>query len=169
MPIILLLLYPVLEIYLLVKGIEIYSFGDILLFMISTGFLGILIMTLQGRAVFSALQHSFGQNQVPGNLVLHRALVFLGGLLIMLPGVLTDLIGVALVLPGLRHLLVLYLRVKITKGLSNGSVRIFSSGFGAFARGPQTGATGGGFSAPKERDAQVIEVDVLESSSSRIE
>lgn len=165
MPVLLFLLFPVAEIYVFIKTCQMYSFADAFMMLFSAGVLGILIMYMQGRSVIMAVQKSFARGEVPGSSVMHSGLVFLGGFFLFVPGFLSDVIGICLILPGVRHLIVLYMRVMMAKGLARGSFKVFSTfgnGFGA----------AGGFSArqnPVERDAQVVDVEALETSSQRIE
>jgi UPF0716 protein FxsA len=164
MPALLILLFPVAEIYFLIKLVELYSFVDVLLMMLATGVLGVFIMILQGRSVVLDVQKSFARGEVPGNMILHRGLIFIGGFLLFLPGVMTDVFAICLILPGIRHLLALYARVMLVRGLARGSIRFFSG------VGTQGGARGfSSSSARTERDAQVIDVEALETSSRTIE
>ena len=165
MPLLLFLVFPVAEIFLFVRLCQIYSFMDVMLMVITSGFLGLLIMYLQSKSVVMAVQKSFARGEVPGPSVLHSALVFLGGFFLFLPGFISDVIGILLILPGFRHLFVLYLRVILAKNLASGSIKVFSNFAGGF------GAAGGfsGANGPLERDAQVVDVEVLETSSKRIE
>ncbi len=169
MPILLILIFPVAELYVFIKMCQLYSFMDVMLMMFSSGVLGLLIMFMQGRSVVMAVQKSFARGEVPGSSVMHSGLVFLGGFFLFIPGFISDVIGICLILPGIRHLIVLYLRIIMARGLARGSFRVFSN----FGRG-----FGGGFGAtsgfqmgqnPSERDAQVVDVEVLETSSKRIE
>jgi UPF0716 protein FxsA len=160
MPVLLIFLFPVAEIYLLIRLGDLYGFVNVLLMMLTTGALGLGVMVLQGKSVVRDAQKSFARGQVPGNIILHRGLIFMGGFLLFLPGVMTDILGICLILPGIRHLLAVYVRVMLARGMARGSIRFFSAGGAAgFSSG----------SLRPERDAQVIDVEALETSSRTIE
>lgn len=162
----LLLLFPAIEIFLFYKFSQIYSFWDAVLWVILVAFLGILIIKLQGKSTLLLLQKDLAQGKIPATQVMHRSFVILGGILLVIPGFLTDLMGLAAILPGTRHLMVAYLKNMISKGLLRG--RVFTSGFGF-----QTPDGGfqfrhmGGFPPPhgrrnEERDAQVVDIEPIE-------
>lgn len=159
---ILLLLYPFLEIYLLIRFAQIFSFWDVLFFVISTAGLGFLIMSMFGKALLMEAQRSFSGGRIPDRKVLHRVLIFFGGVLIFLPGVLSDIMGLLFILPGTRHLIVLYLRWYLSRAMARGTFQFFKADGGGFSFGAGFGMNSG-FERPQERDAQVIEIEALES------
>jgi UPF0716 protein FxsA len=155
----LILALPILEVMLIYKFCEVYSFSDYLLFSFATGLLGIAIMSIQGRSTIQDIQVRLARGEIPKQRILHRGLILLGGLFLFLPGILTDVIGVLLILPGSRHILAFFLRAAVIRKIANGSFKVFTNN--SF-----------GFSSPEprhERDAEVVEVQVLESSSQTIE
>lgn len=83
-----------------------YSFWDDFLFVFGSGVLGLFLLVLLGRNTISDLQVKLRSNQVPGSIIIHRTLLMIGAFFIFLPGVATDIFGVLLILPGLRHLVI---------------------------------------------------------------
>lgn len=126
-------------------------------------------MSLFGKALLMEAQRNFSEGQVPDSKILHRVLMFLGGFLIFLPGVISDLLGVLLILPGFRHLLVIYFRIYLAKSINRGSFRFFKMGAGGFAFRGGFGGSQGASDSQLERDAKVIDVEVLESSKNKLE
>ena len=148
--------YPFLELYIVVKFIDHYSFSDFFFLTLSSGILGLIIMSLQGRATLAALQKSLAGGQFPKSEILHRALIMLGGLLIFFPGIVNDVFGIFLILPGFRHLIAIFLKLKLSSAALRGSAKIFNSGFYAYSSGSLR-------SDPSvERDATVIDVTPTE-------
>jgi UPF0716 protein FxsA len=162
----LILCYPFVEIYLLIRFAQIFSFWDVLFFIVSTGGLGILIMSMFGKALLMEAQKSFSGGRVPDGKVLHRVLIFLGGVLIFLPGVLSDLVGLLMILPGTRHLMVWYLRWYLARAMTRGTFRFFQAGSRGFSFGAGFNMRQD-FEAPQERDAEVIEIEALESQHTK--
>lgn len=155
---ILFLIYPILELYLIVKFSQNFGFFNLLFLMISTGLLGIGLMIVLGQSTFKTLQYSIIQAEVPASKILHRGLMFLGAFFLFLPGILTDVMGILLLLPGFRHLISLYFKFLIAKGIAKGSVKIF--GWGASASNNERGFV---------KEAKSIQPEVIETSHTRIE
>ena len=137
------LIFPFAEVYTYYKFIEAYSFLDAVLFTMTSGILGVIVMSSQGRAAFVGVQAELAQGKIPANMILHRAVLMLGGLLLFIPGILSDVIGLLCIMPGTRHLIVWYVKFSLLKGITKGSVRFFTSnmggftaGFGGFGQGP---------------------------------
>jgi UPF0716 protein FxsA len=82
--------------------------------------LGIVVVRRAGSRAWSALRRSAGatdvpaRNDVPGSTVL----LFLAGVLLCVPGVLTDLVGLLLLLPPVRALVALWAARSAGKRLS---------------------------------------------------
>ncbi len=160
------LLYPFAELYVFYKFIEAYSFADALFLVFLSGILGILIMKIQGKATLQSFQQNIVQGKLPTNQILHRSLVVVGGLLLLIPGIISDVLGILCILPGTRHLLVWYLKAMFAKGLLRG--RVFVHGFGRpGAGGPGFGAGGPSFGTGVERDAQVVDIEPIEITHER--
>jgi len=121
-------LLPFAEIFSWYVFIDRYSFFDALLLAFFGGGLGLLIIRTQGQNVLMTLQSSFSQGKLPETFIFHRGLILLGGFLIMLPGIITKLIGTILVLPGFRHAIILFLKWYLLGKISKGSFRFFMMG-----------------------------------------
>lgn len=66
--------------------------------------LGIVVMTTAGRNALAALQEAGDTGTLPPGKVGDSGVLFVAGILITIPGFLTDLLGVLLVVPPLRRL-----------------------------------------------------------------
>lgn len=124
----LLMLLPLAELFAWYRFIEIFSFLDAVVLVLTGGVLGALIMILQGRSAVMQAQASLIQGKVPTNAILHRGIVMFGGLLIFLPGILSKVVGFAFVMPGIRHLTVWYMKWVLAGKLAKGSLRVFMAG-----------------------------------------
>lgn len=154
------LLYPLLEVYVFYKFVQTYSFWDGILFLISSALLGLLLLSLMGQAVFLNLKDDLSAGKTPSNKVVHRGCIMLAGILFIVPGFLSDILAVLLVLPGTRHLFILYFKNKIFRGLQKGNVRFFSN---ANFRNQSFGQD-----VRTERDAQVVDVTPIEITHENI-
>lgn len=151
------LLYPFFEFTAWWYLIDRFGFGDAVLWCLLSAFVGILILKLQGGGIAQELS----SGGAPSLRVVHRFLILLGAGLLILPGVLTDVAGVLLILPGLRHLLVWVLMAKLVTMIHKGSgmfgTFVFSKGFGA--------SPGAGVAQSSERDVSPIQVSGTRISS----
>ncbi len=95
---------PIAELFLLVRiGAEIGILPTIGL-VVGTGLLGSAMARSQGVRVVREAQAALSRGEMPTASILEGILVFVAGLLLITPGVLTDLLGFALLVPKLRGL-----------------------------------------------------------------
>ena len=91
-----------------------------LLFIVLTSVLGILIAKKRGTKSVQAVQKSLQQGQPPGIAMIETFMVFIGGVLLVLPGFITDIIGLFFVLGITRNLfkpvIFYYLRKRMKSG-----------------------------------------------------
>lgn len=98
----LLLAWPVAEVYVAIKIAEAIGVLAMLLLLIAGWPVGMWALRSQGKAAWRRLGDAIATGKPPGREVLNGALVLLGGLLMMVPGFITDGIGVLLLLPPSR-------------------------------------------------------------------
>ncbi|ALS26901.1 exlusion protein FxsA [Paenibacillus sp. 32O-W] len=96
------------------------TFGFILL----TGVLGAWLAQAEGRKVWREAQLQMQQGIIPGRAMLDGLCVALGGLLLMLPGFLSDLLGIALLFPATRPLFRNAMLRWLEKRMRDGSVTL---------------------------------------------
>ena len=110
MPLLLLLLFvgvPLLELYLLIQvGSEIGALATIGL-SILTAVLGTLLVRVQGFSVLLRVRGMLDRGEVPALEVLDGAVLLIAGIMLLLPGFITDALGFLLLIPPLRRLLIL--------------------------------------------------------------
>ncbi len=70
--------------------------------LIATGFLGAWLIRTEGRKVWRQAQRQIQAGQVPGFALLEGLCVLAGGIMLMAPGFITDIIGITLLLPFTR-------------------------------------------------------------------
>lgn len=93
------LIVLVLEIYILIKAIEIIGFIETILLLLLTAVVGIYLAISEGRIVFRNINKALSQKRVPGDDILSALCILIGGLMLLLPGILTDVVGITMVLP----------------------------------------------------------------------
>jgi UPF0716 protein FxsA len=76
-----------------------------ILIVVATGILGVVVARSQGLATLSKTRSSLEQGAIPSNEFFRGVLVIVGGLLLLTPGVITDIVGFALLIPQTRRII----------------------------------------------------------------
>ncbi|MDC0709551.1 FxsA family protein [Stigmatella sp. ncwal1] len=140
---------PFLDLYLLVGIGRHLGLLPTLALVVGMGLVGASLARREGLRVVRRWQEAMAQGRPPEEGILSGALVLLGGLLLVLPGVISDVAGLILLIPAVRRGIAARLRRSLERGMRNGSVRVTSVGWGGF-RGPGAPAEPVPRSAPRE-------------------
>lgn len=70
-----------------------------------SGVAGIVLMRIQGFGVLARIRQSGRQGRAPGKELLDAAMILIAGILFIIPGFLTDIVGLTLFLPPVRTFL----------------------------------------------------------------
>ena len=101
-----LILLPLLEIYLLVEIGGLLGGLLTVIWVIGSALLGIGVIRLQGLAALQRMQQAMGQGGLPATAMLESTVMAMGGLLLVIPGFLTDSLGLLTLIGPLRRRLV---------------------------------------------------------------
>ena len=97
---------PAAELYLLFSvGSEIGILNTVSI-IILTGVVGAYLAKSQGLSIIYRLQKELNEGKMPAEQIFHGLIVFGGGLLLLTPGFMTDILGFCMVIPGTRHLII---------------------------------------------------------------
>ncbi|MNO51315.1 phage T7 F exclusion suppressor FxsA [compost metagenome] len=121
----LIVILPIVEFWGYVEVVERLGVGKTIFLTIATSVIGGLMMQFEGRKVMADAKAQMTNGQVPGRMALDGLCVFGGGILLLLPGFVTDIIGFLLVFPLTRPMLRALLMKWIGKKLQDGSIRVF--------------------------------------------
>ena len=88
---------------------------------------GALLLRLQGFGAVNRIRNEVEAGRNPGRELAHGAMIMLAALLLLIPGFVTDIIGLLLFIPPIRDLAWQFLKRRITVRSS------FSASFGGFA------------------------------------
>jgi UPF0716 family protein affecting phage T7 exclusion len=72
---------------------------------VMTAFLGSWLVARQGRETWFRFRGEVSDGRVPAATIVHGAMILIAGALLLTPGFLTDAIGFALLIPGVREAL----------------------------------------------------------------
>lgn len=92
-----------------------------------TGVVGAYFAKDQGRRVIYNIQSELNRGTMPGNELLHGLCVLIGGVLLLTPGILTDLFGFSLLFPATRTGYIELMKGYISKNFRTGNVHVYTS------------------------------------------
>ena len=90
---VLLVAIPILEVWLLVQVGQQLGLLPTVLILLVVAIVGVLLMRHEGSRAWKALNDAFTRGKVPTGELADAALILVGGVLLVLPGFLTDIIG----------------------------------------------------------------------------
>jgi UPF0716 protein FxsA len=96
------LLVPVAELYVIYKVGDAIGIVWTFLLLAADSVLGSVLLRSQGRAVWRRFNAILAEGRVPHREVMDGVLVIFGGAFLITPGFLTDIVGLALLLPPTR-------------------------------------------------------------------
>ena len=99
------LLLPLIEIALFVVVGQAIGLWPTMLGVVLTGLAGALVLRWQGIAALREMQVRLQRGEIPARQMGDTMLIGLGGLLLLLPGYFTDIVGLLLLLPWTRTLI----------------------------------------------------------------
>ncbi|NLE65640.1 MAG: FxsA family protein [Elusimicrobia bacterium] len=91
--------FPVLEIFLLGRVSAHIGLGDTLILLVFAAFLGAYLIRVQGKITLLRVQEALAQGRTPTAEMLDGVMVFFAGVLFLIPGFLSDLLGFVLFFP----------------------------------------------------------------------
>jgi len=117
-------LIPVIELYLLIKlGATVGPFNTLLL-VILTGAAGAYLAKLQGLEAMLRVKTRLQQGETPAEEMLDALIIFIAGVVLLTPGLLTDISGLLLLLPATRRRFKIWLRQKFDQWIQRSNVHI---------------------------------------------
>ena len=149
----LMIVLPFVELALLLNVGERIGPGWTLLSVIGTGVVGAHLARREGLKTMLALQKEVQTGAMPGRLLVGGAVIFASGILLMTPGILTDVIGFLGLIPITRSLLVERVFHWIERAVADGRFVVHQGGAGAGFGGPM----GHGFPQPGRNEEVIID------------
>lgn len=112
------------ELYILIEAGRIVGLAPTLGLIITTGIAGAWLAQNQGVEILKKIQEETSRGQMPAATLIDGALVLVGGLLLLTPGLLTDALGFSFLVPVTRDLWRQGLSAWLQKQIRQGSVTI---------------------------------------------
>lgn len=98
-------LMPLIELAILVYLGTIIGALYTILIVVATGILGAILARNQGLATISKIRISIDRGIMPANELFDGVLILSGGLFLLTPGVITDIVGFAVLIPQTRGII----------------------------------------------------------------
>ncbi len=107
---------PIAEIFVLAQLSDVIGIGPTILLVIVTGIVGARMVVAQGRIVWQSFRLRLATGEIPDTEVAHGAMLIFAGAVLLTPGIITDAVGLLLLVPSIRE----FLRVRFFR-----TMRIF--------------------------------------------
>lgn len=142
---ILFIVVPAVEMALLIEiGGQIGGLNTLML-IIFTGIVGAALAKRAGLDVLRRVQAETQAGRLPTGALVDGAIILFAGALLLTPGVLTDLVGFACLVPGVRSLIKRGAIAYFERAVKNGQIQMQGFGGAGPGFGPQGPARGPGF------------------------
>jgi UPF0716 protein FxsA len=82
---------------------------------IGSGLLGAFLARYQGARCWIEFNRQLDRRESPTSTALHGILIFLAAIFLIFPGLLTDFLGLMLLIPPIRSLLISYIQLRFEK------------------------------------------------------
>ncbi|QSB21097.1 membrane protein FxsA [Pseudomonas sp. 15A4] len=153
----LLLLFPVLELFVLVKVGMSIGFLPTFLLVVAGSMLGVFVVRIAGVATALSARQSLARGELPAQQMLDGLMMTIGGGLLVLPGFISDVLGLLFLMPFTRRLIVGKVRNRAEAQAAR--QRAFAENMhAANSAGPMHPGT----ARPEARRPEVIEGEVIE-------
>ena len=117
-------LVPLLELYLLIRLGTYVGAVDTIAIVIGTGVAGGLLANSQGLAVLDRMRAELNQGRLPAESLFDGLLILIAGAMLVTPGLLTDGLGLLLLIPWSRQGIKSWLKRKMQEKISEGEIHI---------------------------------------------
>ncbi len=114
---------PIIELTILIKiGSYIGVLYTILLVGL-TGLVGITLARSQGFKTINRVKYKLEKGVIPTDDMIGGLLILIGGIMLLTPGLITDITGFCLILPGTRHITSKFVKVKFKNYVRNNHIK----------------------------------------------
>jgi UPF0716 protein FxsA len=103
LPFLLLLAFPLVELYLLIKVGGIFGAWPVVLWVIGAGFFGVSLIQSQGIATAERVRAALSRGETPAMGMLEGLAMVVAGVLFLVPGLLSDAMALVLMIPPVRR------------------------------------------------------------------
>ncbi|MBN1521260.1 MAG: FxsA family protein [Candidatus Aureabacteria bacterium] len=113
-------LVPVIELAILIKLGAYYGVAPTLFLVVSTGVIGAFLARREGMNAWIRIQKEMLSGRFPGNDIIDGFLILIAGVVLLTPGLLTDILGLLILFPVTRAFFREMIKRKIKKMMQAG-------------------------------------------------
>ena len=118
------IIVPTFELALLMFSGKTLGIMPTILIIIATGIGGAYLAKKQGLRAWRDLQFRMANRETPGKALVDSVCILLGGLLLLMPGFITDIVGLLLLFSGPRKILYPFIVKWIYNKIRTGQIRV---------------------------------------------
>jgi UPF0716 protein FxsA len=123
-------LIPLLELYSLIKiGNSIGALNTVMI-LIAAALIGAVLIRWEGMRTLKDITENFREGRLPAEQMVDGLLILAAGVLLITPGVLTDLAALLFLIPFTRRILKRWLRNRLERSAASGRARLHFHGGG---------------------------------------
>ena len=124
---ILIILLPIIEIAVLLLSGHLIGIWFTLLLIFVAGALGLFLAKQQGLETWRKAQEQIQHGYMPGNEIIDGICILLGGILLVIPGLISDILGILFLLPFTRRFIKPLVVRMIMNKMNRGKITIISN------------------------------------------
>ena len=122
---------PLIEVLILIKLGSLFGFWPTIFLVIGTGILGAYLAKLYGLTIWYKIQQDLNAGLMPADKLVDGLLILIGGIVLLTPGLLTDILGFMLLIPFTRNYFKRLAKSKFKNMSENQSSNIYWKGIEA--------------------------------------
>jgi len=122
--VLLFLVLPIVDAALLLWLVSVVGAAPVVLFVVASAVLGIWAASRQARGALDRWRAAFDAQRPPEEGALGGLMMLFGGIFLVVPGVLSDLLGAALLVPPVRRFVADRLRFALEERIARGQIRV---------------------------------------------
>ena len=138
--VLLLVVGPLVELWFIIRTAEVIGGWETIALLLVMGVVGSWLIRRQGRSVLDRIDQRLKANEMPTKELADGFLLLVAGVLMLAPGLLSDAIGILLLLPPTRALVRTAVLARFTARMGTG-LTFIDLGGGGFATGRRGGGT----------------------------
>ena len=120
------LVVPIVEIAMLIQISEVIGGWETIAIVILTAYFGAKLVKQQGLQAVQSIQEKLAQGQIPSKELFTGICVLISGVLLVTPGIMTDIIGFLLLTPVFRDQLAAHLKERFHTNIQSGQQSMFT-------------------------------------------
>lgn len=118
---------PLIEVLILIKLGSLFGFWPTIFLVIGTGIIGAYLAKIYGLTIWYQIQKDLQTGRMPADKLVDGLLVLIGGIVLLTPGLLTDIFGLLLLFPITRGIFKRFAKSKL-KTMSEQQTTVFWQG-----------------------------------------